>query len=83
MQQVCQDSLKNIDILGRVFQMLMLAEETARQMAERYARMHGIYLEAINRDTKKAEKVKEDEKEDEYLYLVKQEEERELTAGRK
>jgi len=70
---------KILNFIGCVFQMLIPDEETARRMAERYARMHDIYLEAITRDTQKAEKVKEDE----YLYLIKQEEERELTAGRK
>lgn len=79
---------KIIDILGRVFQMLMLDEETARQMAERYA-PYFRSLEIEAKDAKELEKVKEvkedkeDKEKDKNLHHIRQEEQRELIAGRK
>jgi hypothetical protein len=57
---------KIIDILGRVFQMLMPDEETARRMAERYA-PYFRSLEIEAKDAKKMEKVEEVKEEDEDL----------------
>ena len=71
-----------IDILGRVFQMLIPDDETARQMAERYA-PYFRSLEIEAKDAKKPEKIKEDKEEDKDLYHIRQEEKRELIAGRK
>lgn len=74
---------KIIDILGRVFQMLMLDEETARQMAERYA-PYFRSLEIETRDAEKLERIKKDKRQEaENLYRTSQEEKRELVTSKK
>ncbi len=74
---------KIIDILGRVFQMLMLDEETARQMAERYA-PYFRSLEIETRDAEKLERIKKDKRQEvKNLYRTSQEEKRELVTSKK
>ncbi|MDD5760350.1 MAG: hypothetical protein PHI06_14880 [Desulfobulbaceae bacterium] len=74
---------KIINVLSRVFQILIPDEETARQMAERYA----PYFRSLEIETKNAEKLerlkKDNKQEAKNLYRIKQEEKRELVTSKK
>jgi hypothetical protein len=74
---------KIINVLSRVFQILISDEETARQMAERYA-PYFRSLEIETRDAEKLERIKKDKRQEaENLYRTSQEEKRELVTSKK